>query len=105
MYIVKVNIVTLILFIIQAELSELCDIEEADTGSSDKPVNKESSLNVEEMIQLLTERIDMYKLAENNATKIGDTTKARRCKIIFTFLWGVVIITNILSDLTEELHL
>jgi hypothetical protein len=28
-------------------------------------------------------------LAENNATKIGDTTKARRCNLIFTFCGGV----------------
>ncbi len=88
LYIVKVNILTLILFIIQDELGELCE-EASDSDSSDKPVNKEPSLNVEEMIKLLTERIDMYKLAENNATKIGDTTKARRCYFIFKFCGGL----------------
>lgn len=79
------DIFTLILFIIQNELGELCDSEEPDSDSSNKPINKEPSLNAEEMIKLLTERIDMYKLAENNATKIGDTTRARRCYLIFIF--------------------
>jgi hypothetical protein len=62
--------------IFQNELVELCGHE--DSLQTEKPINKESSLNMEAVTILLNERLDMYKVAESNASKMGDTMKARR---------------------------
>lgn len=67
---------TKIFFIFQNELVELCGYE--DSLQTEKPINKEPSLNMEAVIILLNERLDMYKVAESNASKMGDTMKARR---------------------------
>lgn len=61
---------------VEDELGELCGKEE-DPEPSEIPIQA-PTMNTEGIIKLLNERIDMYKVAESNASKMGDTTKARR---------------------------
>ncbi|XP_057379948.1 coiled-coil and C2 domain-containing protein 1-like [Daphnia carinata] len=61
---------------VEDELGELCG--EEDDPECPEIQTQAPTMNAEEIIKLLNERIEMYKVAESNASKMGDTTKARR---------------------------